>query len=110
MIRRGDIPDSILVVPCAGKHDAEVFFIGDVWKREQAYPGEKAVVDQFTTHCEEAFKAYVGLSIGSSVLSFAGTVPSRVTWPTGDRPVGCIAYDPKAELLGTVNDSRRWWS
>jgi Septum formation len=107
-IRSGDVPLDVSVVPCSGKHDAEVLFAGDPWKRGQAYPGEKALEQQFTTYCDNLFKAYVGVSTQSSALSYTGILDaSREVWSTGDRGMGCFVIDPKGELVGTVKGSHR---
>ena len=100
-------PAVLNVVPCAGKHDAEVFFIGDLWKREQAYPGDAGIVKQFSTHCEKAFETYVGLGYQQSVLTYTGVTPSKDNWSTGDRGVVCLVYDQNGELVGTVKGSSR---
>jgi hypothetical protein len=96
----------IQLLPCGAEHDAEVFFVGDIWKPEQEYPGRGAVEGEWRRSCENAFRLYVGLKSGLSVLDFRGWSPSRGSWGDGDRRIGCMAYDPDRQLTGTVKDYR----
>jgi hypothetical protein len=103
----GRWPDVLQLLPCGVEHDAEVFFVGDIWKPEQEYPGRDAVEDEWKRSCENAFRIYVGLREDLSVLDYTGWSPSQDSWEDGDRQIGCIAFDPDRQLTGTVKDFRR---
>lgn len=103
----GTWPDLLQVQPCAQQHDAEVFFVADFGEATQPYPGDDAVDREWTTSCNRAFRAYVGVEYRYSVLVYRGWTPTRESWEHGDRNAGCFAYDADDRLSTTVKDLRR---
>lgn len=85
-------PTAFTVVPCGTLHGAEVFFSGNMWAAQRAYPGDKAIYRQALARCYSAFKSYVGVPYSGSTLLFTSTNPDSDTWSMGDRQVLCIAY------------------
>jgi TIR domain/Septum formation len=85
-------PTSFTVVPCRTLHSAEVFFSGNVWAAQPAYPGDKALKKQALAQCYSAFKTYVGVPYSESTFLFTYTYPDSQTWPQGDRQLLCVAF------------------
>ncbi|MFH8607998.1 DUF4190 domain-containing protein [Streptomyces sp. NPDC018029] len=90
-------------VPCAGRHDGEVFASFRV--SDTSYPGDDALVDRATAECTDLQWSYVQDSwtdFGDAELYYF--VPDRTTWRQGDRHITCLfgAADPKHPLKGSL--------
>jgi len=95
------------VVPCEQVHGAEVYFVGDAWAADAAYPGDAAVGDEFWSSCEREFRSYAGVAPGRAGFELNGWVPDASTWARGDREITCLAYDATGEdLRGTATEAR----
>jgi hypothetical protein len=102
-----DDPPSFDVVPCAHAHGAEVYFVGDAWPADAAYPGDAAVQTEFWTSCEREFQASAGVPPDRAGLDVSGWVPGADTWAEGDREIICLAYDVAGDdLRGTIAELR----
>ncbi|MFC0037525.1 septum formation family protein [Actinomadura rayongensis] len=92
-VRSGDSASAGRVVSCSVRHDAEVFFTGDVWARSAAYPGNAVVVRDAERRCRRAFETYVGVRFTRSMFDDRYWFPSRESWDRDrDRQVVCVAY------------------
>ncbi|MFD3455935.1 DUF4190 domain-containing protein [Streptomyces sp. NPDC058691] len=81
---------ALAIVPCAGKHTAEVFgvfqFAGD-----GGYPGEESIdktVDSRCTDLDSAYSMDDWAASAEVVMTFYS--PSRERWEIGDRRVTCL--------------------
>jgi hypothetical protein len=91
------------VVPCEQVHGAEVYFVGEIWAADAAYPGDAAVDDAWWSSCEREFRTYAGVAPGRAGFELNGWLPDASTWVRGDREITCLAYDAAGEdLRGTV--------
>jgi hypothetical protein len=91
------------VAPCERAHGAEVYFIGDAWPADAAYPGDAAVSTEFDASCEREFQASAGVPPDRAGFGVSGWVPGADSWAQGDREIICLAYDATGEdLQGTV--------
>jgi Septum formation len=99
---------TIQVVPCNKPHAGEVFFSGDYWPQDAAYPGDQTMTEQAKAKCASVFYSYVGTTLNYSTLNFVDRFPLASTWKSvSDRYMFCVAYDPKGPLRATVRGSRR---
>jgi hypothetical protein len=89
-------PDDVTRVPCTKRHEAEVFFAGNIWPQFQAFPGQGAIDSQFDARCSEAFAAYDGIDASQSAFMYTGIVPDSSAWASGDRSLACVAYKPSS--------------
>jgi hypothetical protein len=95
------------VVPCEHAHGAEVFFVGDAWPADAAYPGGAAVSTEFDASCEREFEASAGVSPDRAGFEVSGWVPGVDSWAEGDREIFCLAYDVAGDdLRGTIAELR----
>ena len=92
-------PNFFTVVPCAQRHTGEVFFAGDIWPQSMAYPGDNATSKQADARCGRAFTPYDGISPDRSAFTYAYDLPDSTSWPSGDRSMQCIAYDPNGASM-----------
>jgi hypothetical protein len=96
-----DWPDLVTAVPCTHSHIAEVFFAGDAWPQNLAYPGDDALSNQADDRCSSAFAAYVaGNRRDLSAFTYDFVTPDSSTWPDGDRSLQCVAYESTAQRPG----------
>jgi hypothetical protein len=89
-------PDYVTRVPCTKRHEAEVFFAGDIWPQSQAFPGKGAIDSQSYARCDEAFAAYDGIDVSQSAFTDTAIVPDSSDWASGDRSLECVAYEPSS--------------
>ena len=89
-------PDTVTRVACTQRHEAEVFFAGNVWPQSTAYPGDTAVDDQARARCGTAFAAYDGVDDSVSAFTFDDIVPDSSAWASGQRSVACVAFAPSS--------------
>ncbi|WP_051796919.1 septum formation family protein [Catenuloplanes japonicus] len=99
-------PDSTEVVSCDVPHDGEVILASDPWSADAAFPGD-TLDDLVKEQCRTAFRAYVGVELDASVLSYTSGSPDADTWADGNRHVYCVAYDPDGKLTTTVRRTGR---
>ena len=92
-------PNFFTVVPCAQRHTGEVFFANDIWPQSIAYPGDNATSKQADARCGRAFTPYDGISPDRSAFTYAYDLPDSTSWPSGDRSIQCIAYDPNGASM-----------
>jgi hypothetical protein len=90
-------PDYVAVVPCTQRHIGEVFFAGNAWPQSMAYPGNSKVDDQARARCDAAFFKYDGMDYQDSIFSYEFVPPDNTTWPSGDRFMACVAYEPNSQ-------------
>jgi Septum formation len=103
-----NFPDVFTVVPCSQSHTGEVFFSGDIWPQSLAYPGDNEVNNQADARCARAFTAYDGIPPDQSAYNYAYLTPGSTTWPSGDRSVQCIAFEPSgAPLYSSIKGSNQ---
>jgi hypothetical protein len=95
-------PELVTRVPCTQRHEAEVFYAGDLWPQSKAYPGKDAIDHQTWTRCNTTFTAYDGIDASfegsdppSSAFTFAAIFnDDSADWASGERRVVCVAYKP----------------
>jgi hypothetical protein len=86
-------PNEVSVVPCRGKHLAEVYYSANYWPMAMAFPGNAVVVHQSNAKCHRAFRFYDGVGYSYSKYSFYSSGPGgRQDWNSGDRQLICVAY------------------
>ena len=95
-------PDPVAVVPCTQGHIGEVFFAGNAWPQSMAYLGDSEVRNQAQARCDAEFLKYDGTDHASSGLGYDYVAPDSTTWPSGDRFVVCVAYEPASTGSGAV--------
>ncbi|MFF3945988.1 DUF4190 domain-containing protein [Streptomyces sp. NPDC001902] len=84
-----DVPD-MAVVPCGGKHTAEVFGAFELTE-DGAYPGDDSIDETVDSRCTDLDSAYSMdyWAVEAEVeMYFYG--PSRESWELGDRRVTCV--------------------
>jgi hypothetical protein len=67
-----------------------------------AYPGDKSVSNQTQARCNYAFVKYDRMAYGASLFDYQYVIPDNTTWPSGDRFVVCVAYEPDAQGSGAL--------
>jgi hypothetical protein len=95
-------PDLVTRVSCTQRHEAEVFFAGDLWPQSKAYPGKDAIDSQAWTRCNTTFTAYDGINPSSegndppsSAFTFTDIAnDDSAGWASGERRLVCVAYKP----------------
>ena len=95
-------PDYVTQVPCTQRHEAEVFFAGDLWPQSAAYPGKSAIDNETWTRCNTTFTKYDGLNPSfegndppSSAFTFTDIAgDGSADWADGQRHLVCVAYKP----------------
>ncbi|MEV6725676.1 DUF4190 domain-containing protein [Streptomyces xanthochromogenes] len=94
---------SVKIVPCAGKHDAEVS--GSFRLTGTAYPGESAISTQADERCWGIEQAYA--MDRWKVPAEAGPyyyTPSPKSWGLGDHTVTCAFASESVKLEGSVRN------
>ncbi|WP_405887829.1 DUF4190 domain-containing protein [Streptomyces sp. NBC_01136] len=90
-------------VPCAGRHDAEVF--ADFKMSGGSYPGDSKVVDAADSKCYALQDAYAmdAWAVPDNVDVYYFT-PTRDSWSGGDRSITCMFgnTDEKSGLKGSL--------
>lgn len=98
--------ESVPTVPCSEPHDNEVyaeytFPAGD-------YPGVATVEETAMDECYNEWEGFVGTAYEESVLDFYPIYPTSESWNRlDDRLVTCVAYDPSAQVTGTLEGAAR---
>jgi hypothetical protein len=98
-------PDPVAVVPCSQPHSAAVIFVGDLWDRDAANPGQEAIDAATNTRCDREFEAYIGVPPAMSVFDYQTWNVNAPDWDNGDRQIGCVAFhydgrDTEASVRG----------
>jgi len=90
-------------VPCAGRHDAEVFASFDLG--DGGYPGDSAVTDAADERCYALQDTYAldGWAVPDNVDVYYFT-PTSQSWRLGDREVTCLFgnTDKQGSLTGSL--------
>ena len=89
-------PEYVTRVPCTKRHEAEIFFAGNIWPQSLAFPGKDAIGSQSDARCGEAFAAYDGIDASQSAFSYADIIPDSSDWASGDRSLACVAWEPSS--------------
>ncbi|MFB7247076.1 hypothetical protein CW362_04090 [Streptomyces populi] len=93
------------VVPCAGRHDAEVF--AEARAYGGSYPGDSAVSDQAGDMCYSLTDTYAmdGWAVPDDVDVYYFT-PTRQSWSAGDREITCMfgSADEHGTLTGSLRE------
>ena len=95
-------PDLVTRVACTQRHEAEVFFAGNIWPLSLAYPGKSAVDNQAWTRCNTTFTRYDGIAAAfegndtpNSAFTFTDIANDDSSdWAAGARRLMCVAYKP----------------
>lgn len=99
--------DVILRLGCDLPHQYEVMAV-----LEAGLPKDPApTLDQLATvakkKCASTFSPYVGIGYPESSLEIGYILPGPEPLSRGVQTFGCLAYDAKGKLVGSVRDSRR---
>jgi hypothetical protein len=90
-------------VPCAGKHDAEVF--AEVAAHGDSYPGDSAISAEAGDQCYALTDTYAmdGWAVPDNVDVYYFT-PTPQSWRTGDREITCVFgnTDEQGTLTGSL--------
>lgn len=104
---KGRPPRVVETVSCKNSHDAEVYFTGDIWPPNSAYPGDKEVDTEVNARCMNEFARYVRQNFNQSALEYVYWDPNRDTWTQGHaRYIACAAYNPLKPVNRSVRGSR----
>ncbi|MCX5385410.1 DUF4190 domain-containing protein [Streptomyces sp. NBC_00083] len=95
---------SVRIVPCAGKHDAEVSGSFRV-PGDSAYPGQDTIAAQADARCLDLEQAYAmdRWKVPAEADPYYYT-PSRQSWSMGDHTVTCAFASQGAQLEGSVRN------
>src|SRR4029079_8996285 len=75
---------------CDEPHDAEVYLVRRIDGFAE-FPGERELDRRGVATCDEtALERYAGSRSGDGTLSPWYVVPSKATWPAGDRTIVCL--------------------
>lgn len=99
------LPEDAEVVPCAERHDEEVFH--EIEMPDGAFSQE--AVEATSAECVgSAFTAFVGVPREESALGVYPVPPTEETWdqPEG-RAVYCVLFDPAGQIEGTLEGAAR---
>ncbi|MUN37458.1 septum formation family protein [Actinomadura litoris] len=102
-----EIPDRLNTVSCLAAHDAEVYFVGDIWPSGQSHPGEVKVNERTDRWCDDSFRKYIQTSSKDSIFDYDYWYPDRDEWTKGDRRVICIAFLPGKSLNYSIRGMRQ---
>lgn len=103
---------AVWIVPCAERHDYEVYSTFDyegpeIGYRHPAYPGEKVIQDQAERRCYEGFEPFVGTRWTVSKLDIRTWWPSEASWLEGDRRILCaVTPTDRTPMTGSRRGSR----
>jgi hypothetical protein len=86
-------PEYVTRVPCTKRHEAEVFFAGNIWPQSLAFPGKGAIDSQSDARSAEAFAAYDGIDASQSAFTYSEIVPDSSSWASGYRSLVGVAYE-----------------
>lgn len=100
--------DELEVPDCEDPHAGEVFAQWDITGKT-LFPGNEELGREAGDICGgEDFDNYVGVSYAGSALDVITMMPSKDSWPQGDRTVTCVVTDPAVEETdGTLHQSSR---
>ncbi|MEL6891873.1 MAG: septum formation family protein [Actinomycetota bacterium] len=88
----GDGFDSLPVVPCSARHQAEIYHVFDL--ADGPWPGSDAVRDRAADGCVGAFARFVGVDFAASSYDVTPLRPSEASWnEIGDRQVLCALFE-----------------
>jgi Septum formation len=87
-------PTDVTQVACTKPHEAEVYFVADIWPQSMAYPKDSTIDSQAEARCDTAFTAYDGADYSQSAFSYTEIVPDSANWASGDRSMVCVAFEP----------------
>ena len=95
-------PDLVTRVACTQRHEAEVFFAGNIWPLSLAYPGKSAIDNHAWTRCNTTFTGYDGIAAAfegndtpNSAFTFTDIANDDSSdWAAGTRRLVCVAYKP----------------
>ncbi|MFE9117266.1 DUF4190 domain-containing protein [Streptomyces sp. NPDC007172] len=94
---------SVRIVPCSGKHDAEV--AGSFRLTGTMYPGESAIARQADTQCSVIEQSYAmdrwKVPAGAGPYYYT---PSSQSWGRGDHTVSCAFASEGGKLEGSVRN------
>lgn len=103
---KGDTIYSVTVLPCASKHDAEVYATFKL--KGSRFPGDARIGRSADAGCAQRFRAYVGKRYAVSELKIFLILPQRSSWELGNRLVTCMVTLPDdAQATGTLRNARR---
>jgi Septum formation len=95
----------VTAVPCTSQHLGEVFFAGNAWPQSMAYPEDNKVNNQAQARCNAAFFKYDGIVYADSNFDYEYVTPDNTTWPSGDRFLVCVVYEPQGSGAVPLNYS-----
>lgn len=95
----------ILRLDCSLPHQYEVIAV--VPAGLSGTPDEGALITAAKQLCPPAFTAYVGTPYQDSSLEVGWVLPSAEQRARKIQQIGCLAFDPKGKLVGSVRGSAR---
>ena len=92
-------------VPCAQKHQAEVFAETYFADNSETRPAE--FNDKGNLYCDSQFATFVGRNYEDSTLDYIMLYPLDQGWKDGDREITCIIFDPAGFVIGSLRGANR---
>jgi len=92
-------------VPCAQKHQAEVFAETYIADNSETIPAD--FNDKGDLYCNSQFATFVGQSLENSTLELFVLHPTDESWKDGDRETTCIILDPARFVTGSLRGAKR---
>lgn len=103
----GKVTD-VTAIPCARKHDSEVYATFDLSNAADAYPGEKKLFRVAGVGCAKRFEGYMGIPARKSRLGRSELIPDEAAWKQGDRGVTCLASMPGGkQTVGSLKGKKK---
>ena len=92
----GDQIESVIAVPCANDHDAEVVAVFSMV--DSAWPGATEVEAVARDGCLERFESATGFPYDASIAKLTAYAPTHISW-SDDRSVICVALSADGSMV-----------
>jgi hypothetical protein len=99
--------DVILKLPCDLPHQYEVTAEVSAGLPAPPPPTTEQVAFMAKKLCPAAFATYLGVPYPQSSLEVGWILPTDDQRNRGNQSIGCLVFDPKGKLTGSVKGSKR---
>jgi hypothetical protein len=99
--------DVIVKLPCDLPHQYEVVAAVPAGLPSPPPPAAEQVAAMGKKLCPAAYSMYLGTPYPKSSLEVGWILPTDDQRTRGNQTIGCLAFDPKGKLTGTVRGSQR---
>jgi len=97
----------IIRFDCERPHQYEVIYADTTSIAASPPQNQEAFVDLAKRVCPERFREYIGRDYQDSALEVGWFFPTPDQQKQGIEFLGCLAFDPKGKLTGSVHSSNR---